>query len=127
METELRSAVNEAAGGTGIPVPVPVPVPVPISGDSPAQAPLPGRLYPSHGDVIQDGAKKLREYRKHRTWRENIFMDVLREEWRERPERGGMTAWELCSAVYARQVNFLAGPFYVSLSLHTRDNFYKPP
>lgn len=62
-----------------------------------------GRLYPSHGDVVEDGAGKLREYRKHRAWRENIFMDVLRQEWRVRPERGGMTAWELCCEVYARR------------------------
>ena len=66
-----------------------------------------GRLYPSHGDVVEDGAKKLREYCKHRTWRESIFMDVLRREWRERPSRGGVTSWELCSAVYARQVSYL--------------------
>eukprot|EP00740_Mantoniella_antarctica_P006276 CAMPEP_0181364432 /NCGR_PEP_ID=MMETSP1106-20121128/9396_1 /TAXON_ID=81844 /ORGANISM="Mantoniella antarctica, Strain SL-175" /LENGTH=449 /DNA_ID=CAMNT_0023479171 /DNA_START=430 /DNA_END=1779 /DNA_ORIENTATION=+ len=70
-------------------------------------APVAGRLYPSHGDVIKDGAGKLCQYRKHRSHREAIFMDVLRQQWREAPERGGLTSWELCTAVYARQVNHL--------------------
>ena len=67
----------------------------------------PGRLYPSHGDVVIDGVAKLREYRKHRAWREEIFMDALRADWRERPEKGGATSWELCRAVYESQVSWL--------------------
>ncbi|EEH53475.1 uncharacterized protein MICPUCDRAFT_11085, partial [Micromonas pusilla CCMP1545] len=59
-----------------------------------------GRLYPSHGEVIRDGVKKLAEYRKHRSWRENIFMDELRDGWRRDPRSGGMTAAELCDVVY---------------------------
>ena len=58
--------------------------------------PAGGTLYPSHGDVVTDGTNKLAEYLRHRAMREEMFMDALREDWNTRPERGGMTASELC-------------------------------
>ena len=66
-----------------------------------------GALYPSHGDVVEDGHKKLEEYMRHRSMREEMFMEALKEDWATRPERGGMTASELCRAVYAHQVSYL--------------------
>lgn len=71
------------------------------------ELPAGGTLYPSHGDVVTDGTGKLAEYLRHRAMREEMFMDALREDWSQRPERGGMTASELCHAVYARQVSYL--------------------
>ena len=66
-----------------------------------------GALYPSHGDVVEDGHKNLEEYMRHRSMREEMFMEALKEDWATRPERGGMTASELCRAVYAHQVSYL--------------------
>ena len=71
------------------------------------ELPAGGTLYPSHGDVVTDGTNKLAEYLRHRAMREEMFMDALRNDWSQRPERGGMTASELCHAVYARQVSYL--------------------
>ena len=113
MERELRATVDEGNGNDGddggdgkagdgddggeI---------TPTDGNNASVIPR-GRLYPSHGEVIRDGVKKLAEYRKHRSWRENIFMDELRDGWRRDPRSGGMTAAELCDVVYSRQVSWL--------------------
>ena len=59
-----------------------------------------GRLYPSHGDVIRDGARKLEQYARHRETREGMFMDALVRDWRLKPERGGVTKHELTRLVY---------------------------
>ena len=45
-----------------------------------------GRAYPGHGAVIEDGKKRVREYRTHRAQRE---LQVLRELGRRRDEGGG--------------------------------------
>ena len=59
-----------------------------------------GRLYPSHGDVIRDGSKKLEQYARHRETREAMFLKTLVQHWRDRPERGGVTRRELTRSVY---------------------------
>jgi glyoxylase-like metal-dependent hydrolase (beta-lactamase superfamily II) len=59
-----------------------------------------GRLYPSHGDVIRDGSKKLEQYARHRETREAMFLKTLVQHWRDRPERGGVTKRELTRSVY---------------------------
>jgi len=59
-----------------------------------------GRLYPSHGDVIRDGSKKLEQYARHRETREAMFLKTLVQHWRDRPELGGVTKRELTRSVY---------------------------
>ena len=66
-----------------------------------------GRLYPSHGDVIADGSKKLEEYRAHRSRREENFVEELRAARAREPERGGLTCWELCRRTYGASVPWL--------------------
>jgi hypothetical protein len=69
--------------------------------------PVFGRLYPSHGDVIADGSKKLEEYRAHRFRREENFVEELRAARTQEPERGGLTCWELCRRTYGASVPWL--------------------
>jgi glyoxylase-like metal-dependent hydrolase (beta-lactamase superfamily II) len=68
--------------------------------DSRPRNPPVGRLYPSHGDVIRDGSKKLEQYARHRETREAMFLKTLVQHWRDRPERGGVTKRELTRSVY---------------------------
>ena len=72
-----------------------------------SEAPAFGRLYPSHGDVIADGSKKLEEYRAHRSRREENFVEELRAARTREPERGGLTCWELCRRTYGASVPWL--------------------
>jgi hypothetical protein len=69
--------------------------------------PRPGRMYPAHGDVIEDGAKKLEQYSRHRETREGMFFDALEKAWRCTPERGGLSVAELTREVYGNAVNVL--------------------
>jgi hypothetical protein len=64
-----------------------------------------GRLYPSHGDVICDGVRKLEQYARHRETRDSMFRAALIENWRSRPERGGVTISELTRSVYRDTVS----------------------
>lgn len=64
-----------------------------------------GRLYPSHGDVICDGVRKIEQYVRHRETRDSMFRAALVEDWRSRPERGGVTTRELTRAVYRDTVS----------------------
>ena len=59
--------------------------------DSRPRDPPVGRLYPSHGDVIRDGSKKLEQYARHRETREAMFLKTLDRGLvgRAAPERGG--------------------------------------
>ena len=68
--------------------------------DSRPRNPPVGRLYPSHGDVIRDGSKKLEQYARHRETREAMFLKTLVQHWRDRPELGGVTKRELTRSVY---------------------------
>ena len=85
MRAELKRALEGARAAPGSPEPDPA---------------LLGRLYPSHGDVIRDGARKLEQYARHRETREGMFMDALVRDWRSKPERGGVTKRELTRLVY---------------------------
>ena len=76
------------------------------------------RLYPSHGDVIEDGAKKIDAYINHRVSRETILLNTLREH-----REYGMTAWELTRAVYASLVSFVV--LYTSCVKITRQHIEK--
>jgi len=76
------------------------------------------RLYPSHGDVVADGALKVNGFIKHRVSRETILLNTLREHVRE-----GMTAWELTRAVYASLVSSLV--LYTSCAKITRQHVQK--
>lgn len=85
MRAELKRASEGARAAPGSPEPDPA---------------LLGRLYPSHGDVIRDGTRKLEQYARHRETREGMFMDALVRDWRSKPERGGVTKRELTRLVY---------------------------
>lgn len=67
----------------------------------------PGTLYPSHGDVVVDGVKKLGVYAKHRVTREKAFVEALVKSWETEPARGGLTQSELARTVYGNSVNWL--------------------
>lgn len=72
-----------------------------------ARKPPPGFLYPSHGEAVTDGVKKLAQYAKHRETRERMFVDALVGDWRSNPERCGMTKAQLTKTVYGNSVNWL--------------------
>jgi glyoxylase-like metal-dependent hydrolase (beta-lactamase superfamily II) len=74
------------------------------SADEKSSPPV-GRLYPSHGDVICDGVRKLEQYARHRETRDSMFRAALIENWRSRPERGGVTISELTRSVYRDTVS----------------------
>ena len=76
------------------------------------------RLYPSHGDVIEEGAKKIDAYIKHRVSRENMLLNTLKEH----PERG-LTSWELTVSVYSALVSALV--LYTSCAKITRQHLEK--
>lgn len=61
----------------------------------------PGRAYPAHGQLIEDGIAKLKEYIKHRERREQqvvFFLQKFREE-EEGPE-GAVTSMQLVKRIY---------------------------
>lgn len=76
------------------------------------------RLYPSHGDVVEDGCAKVLGYVKHRVSRETILLNTLREH-----ALNGMTAWELTVRVYASMVSFVV--LYTSCVKITRQHVNK--
>ena len=76
------------------------------------------RLYPSHGDVVVDGAAKVNGYIAHRVSRENMLLNTLREHVRE-----GLTTWELTRAMYASLVSTLV--LYTSCAKITRLHLQK--
>lgn len=76
------------------------------------------RLYPSHGDVVDDGAKKVDAYIKHRVSRETVLLNTLREH-----STRGMTAWELTRSVYATLVSVIV--LYTSCAKITRQHIEK--
>ncbi|ORY97368.1 beta-lactamase-like protein [Syncephalastrum racemosum] len=58
----------------------------------------PQRLYPGHGEVIEQGVKKIEEYIKHREEREQQLIELLKK-----PQDGGRKQWtplEICSHIY---------------------------
>ncbi len=56
-------------------------------------AEAPGRIYPAHGPLIEDGPAKIREYLEHRLEREREILAVL--------ERGPLAVMEIVRIVYA--------------------------
>jgi ribonuclease/clavin/mitogillin len=58
-----------------------------------------GRLYPAHGDLVENGKAKIREYIEHRQQREREVIEVL-----GRPRDDGKQGWgsmELVKVIYA--------------------------
>lgn len=58
-----------------------------------------GRLYPAHGDLVEDGKAKVREYVEHRQQREREAIEVL-----GRPRDDGKQGWgsmELVKVIYS--------------------------
>lgn len=53
-----------------------------------------GRLYPAHGAVVEDGARKLAEYVRHRKLRENQVVKVLTQ------TRDGVSSMEIVKTIY---------------------------
>lgn len=56
-------------------------------------AETPGRIYPAHGPLIEDGCAKIREYLEHRLEREREILAVL--------QRGPLAVTEIVRIVYA--------------------------
>jgi len=72
----------------------------------------PGRIYPAHGPLIEDGAAKLREYIAHREERERQVLAALREEPRGVPE--------MVREIYAAYPESLHAAAAQSVSQHLR-------
>lgn len=72
----------------------------------------PGRIYPAHGPLIEDGAAKLREYIAHRKARERQVLAALRAE-----PRGVM---DLVREIYAAYPEKLHAAAAQSVSQHLR-------
>lgn len=72
-----------------------------------------GRLYPAHGDWVEDGKAKVREYIEHRQQREREAIEVLgraREDGKQ-----GWTSMELVKVIYAAYPEALHVPAEGSL------------
>lgn len=76
------------------------------------------RMYPSHGDVIEDGMKKIDAYINHRVSREKMLLSTLK-----RHAELGLTSWELTRLVYAALVPTLV--LYTSCAKITRQHLKK--
>ena len=73
-----------------------------------------GRLFPGHGEVVDDGKGKIADYVEHRRGREREAWEVLG---RAR-ESGGEASWgsmELVKVIYAKYPEALHGPAQGSL------------
>jgi ribonuclease/clavin/mitogillin len=57
-----------------------------------------GRAYPGHGDVIENGKAKIKEYIAHRKQREGQVLDVLGQ---AKEEEGKMSSMEIVKVIYA--------------------------
>ncbi|EME77865.1 uncharacterized protein MYCFIDRAFT_209204 [Pseudocercospora fijiensis CIRAD86] len=67
-----------------------------------------GRAYPAHGDVVEDGPGKVREYLEHRRMREEEVLETLKG---EKPgETEGWTSMELVKVIYRKYPENLWGP-----------------
>lgn len=53
-----------------------------------------GRLYPAHGAVVEDGARKLAEYVRHRKLREDQIVKVLTQ------RRDGTSSMDIVKTIY---------------------------
>jgi len=72
-----------------------------------------GRAYPGHGDVIEDGPAKVKEYYEHRLQREKEALEVMR---RRREDGGeGWGSMEMVKVIYAQYPEALHGPAEGSL------------
>lgn len=72
-----------------------------------------GRLFPAHGDWVEDGRAKVREYIEHRKQREREAVDVL-----GRQREDGQSGWgsmELVKVIYAAYPDYLHVPAEGSL------------
>jgi glyoxylase-like metal-dependent hydrolase (beta-lactamase superfamily II) len=72
----------------------------------------PGRIYPAHGPVIEDGVAKLREYIAHRHERERQILAAL--------ERGPASVREIVEVVYAAYPKALHPAAAQSTTQHLR-------
>jgi len=68
-----------------------------------------GRAYPGHGEVIEDGPAKVREYFEHRQQREKEALDVLGG------NGEGMGSMDMVKVIYAKYPEALHGPAEGSL------------
>ncbi|GAA5879855.1 hypothetical protein JCM3774_002261 [Rhodotorula dairenensis] len=59
---------------------------------------IPVPLFPGHGDVVEDGVAKIREYRAHRLERENQVVQALKKA--QQDGRGPIRADELVDQIY---------------------------
>lgn len=73
-----------------------------------------GRAYPGHGEVIEDGPAKVREYYEHRLQREKEALDVMGRK-REDVSGEGWRSMEMVKVIYAQYPAALHGPAEGSL------------
>lgn len=59
-----------------------------------------GRLYPAHGAVVEDGARKLAEYVRHRKLRENQIVKVLTQQRDNAAQDGGTSSMDIVKTIY---------------------------
>jgi ribonuclease/clavin/mitogillin len=74
-----------------------------------------GRLFPGHGEVVEDGKGKIVEYVEHRKAREGEALEVLG---RAREDGGAGEGWgsmELVKVIYAKYPEALHAPAEGSL------------
>lgn len=58
-----------------------------------------GRLYPAHGAVVEDGARKLAEYVRHRKLREDQIVKVLTQR-RDDAQGSGVSSMDIVKTIY---------------------------
>lgn len=59
-----------------------------------------GRLYPAHGAVVEDAARKLAEYVRHRKLRENQIVKVLAQRRDDGVQGSGTGSMEIVKTIY---------------------------
>lgn len=74
-----------------------------------------GRLFPGHGEWVEDGKGKVAEYIEHRKAREREALEVLGRAREDGGKEAGWASMELVKVIYAKYPEALHGPAEGSL------------
>eukprot|EP01135_Chromosphaera_perkinsii_P009171 Nk52_evm6s1671 gene=Nk52_evmTU6s1671 len=77
----------------------------------------PRRLYPGHGEMMENGVEKIQEYLAHRRQREGEILRVLRDH-EMKKQLHGMTIRDMVEIIYAAYPSHLHAPAAGSVLLH---------